>query len=127
MCRSPLLVVSGLLVLIAVAGCSKKEDQAKTYVIPQESRDIFAQRCSTCHGTTGKGDGPAAANLTPKPRNYTDSAWQAGVSDAHIREIIVKGGAAVGKSQLMPPNPDLENKPEVVEGLVGIVRGFKGK
>ena len=59
---------------------------------------IFKTRCSTCHGMDGKGNGPAAITLNPKPRNYTDVAWQKSVTDDHIREIIVKGGAALGKS-----------------------------
>jgi mono/diheme cytochrome c family protein len=92
-----------------------------------EAKTIFATRCSTCHGVDGKGNGPASITLNPKPRNYTDAGWQNSVTDDHIREIIVKGGAAVGKSPLMPPNPDLENKPEVVTGLVAIVRSFGGK
>jgi copper transport protein len=28
-------------------------------------REIFAANCAVCHGTTGRGDGPAAANLDP--------------------------------------------------------------
>lgn len=92
-----------------------------------EAKTIFTTRCATCHGTEGKGNGPAAITLTPKPRNYTDAAWQKSVTDDNLREIIVKGGAAVGKSPLMPPNPDLENKPDVVNGLVAIVRSFGPK
>lgn len=30
---------------------------------------LFQTQCSVCHGTTGKGDGMAGANLTPRPRN----------------------------------------------------------
>ena len=37
---------------------------------------------------------------------------------------IIGGGPAVGKSMMMPANPDLKDKPEVVEGLVRIVRSF---
>jgi mono/diheme cytochrome c family protein len=91
-----------------------------------EAKTIFTTRCATCHGTDGKGKGPASITLNPKPRNYTDVAWQKSVTDDHIREIIVKGGAAVGKSPLMPPNPDLENKPAVVTSLVAMVRAFGG-
>src|SRR6185295_9190126 len=36
----------------------------------------FAQLCSGCHGPNGQGDGPAGVALTPKPRNFTDAAWQ---------------------------------------------------
>jgi cytochrome c553 len=106
-------------------GCAKSKPKA--YVIPDESRDIFAKRCAACHGETGRGDGPAAANLNPKPRDYTNAAWQASVTDDQLRSIIVSGGFAVGKSPLMPPNPDLESSPAVVEGLVGIVRSFGPK
>jgi mono/diheme cytochrome c family protein len=91
---------------------------------PLTAEQIFATRCSTCHGTDGKGDGPASAALNPKPRNYTDPAWQKSVTDDHIRKTIVEGGAAVGKSPLMVPNPDLAGRPDVVDGLVKIVRGF---
>lgn len=79
-----------------------------------------------CHGTAGKGDGPSAATLNPKPRDLTNKEWQKSVSDAQIHAVIVQGGGATGKSQLMPPNPDLADKPQVVDELVKIVRGWGG-
>ncbi len=111
---------------LVLAACSKSEahQSANLANVPQESRDIFAQRCSTCHGQQGLGNGPAAAALTPKPRNYTDKSWQASITDEQLKQTIVGGGAAVGKSPLMPPNPDLASKPDVVAGLVVIVRSF---
>ena len=94
---------------------------------PPTAENIFATRCATCHGADGKGTGPAAAALNPKPRDYTDQAWQKSVTDDQIKKTIIEGGASVGKSPLMVPNPDLANQPAVVEGLVHIVRGFGGK
>jgi mono/diheme cytochrome c family protein len=94
---------------------------------PITAENIFATRCATCHGTSGKGDGPAAVALNPKPRNYTDDAWQKSVSDEQIKKTIVGGGASVGKSPLMVPNPDLANNDVVLDGLVKIVRGFASK
>lgn len=32
---------------------------------------VFAQHCATCHGATGKGDGPAAAALVPGPADLS--------------------------------------------------------
>ena len=87
-----------------------------------EADKIFAGRCVTCHGSKGEGDGPGSAALTPKPRNFTDPAWQASVTDDHITKIIQYGGAAVGKSPTMPGNPDLMSKPEVVQALVAHIR-----
>jgi len=88
------------------------------------ARKIFATRCATCHGPEGRGDGPGSAGLDPKPRNFQDPEWQASVSDEHIQQIILYGGAAVGKSPTMPGNPDLQGKPEVVEALVAHIRSL---
>jgi hypothetical protein len=77
-----------------------------------------------CHGESGKGDGPAAAALNPKPRDYTDAAWQKATTDEQIKDVIVRGGAAVGKSPTMPGQADLASQPEVLAGLVKIIRDF---
>ncbi|MFT3840977.1 MAG: hypothetical protein QM723_28560 [Myxococcaceae bacterium] len=100
---------------------------APTVDAKADAADIFKVRCSTCHGLEGKGDGPASAALNPKPRNYTDAKWQDSVTDEHIEKTIVQGGASVGLSPLMVPNPDLAAKPETVKELRKIIRGFKGK
>jgi mono/diheme cytochrome c family protein len=83
------------------------------------------QRCSTCHGPNGAGDGPGAADLNPKPRNLQDAAWQASVDDAYIEKIIKLGGTGVGKSAAMPPNPDLAANEPVVKALRAKVRNIK--
>lgn len=91
-----------------------------------EAQQIFKSRCVMCHGETGKGDGAAAAALNPKPRDLSSAEWQKSVTDEHIEKIIVGGGPAVGKSPLMPANPDLSGKPEVVQALKDIVRKLGG-
>ena len=90
-----------------------------------EAEQIFATRCTACHGPQGKGDGPASAGLVPVPRNFTDPAWQASVTDEHIEKIVKFGGGAVGKALTMPSNPDLIAKPDVVKALRAHVRGLK--
>ena len=92
-----------------------------------EARQLFDSLCFTCHGTTGHGDGPGAAALDPKPRSFIDAAWQDSVTDEHIVKTIVYGGAAVGKSPMMPAQPQLKGKNDVLQGLVRIVRGFRAK
>ncbi len=93
----------------------------------QAAKAHFANVCSACHGEHGAGDGVAASALPVKPRNFTQTAWQASVTDAHLSKIILEGGLAVGKSPLMPPNPTLADKPEVIAELVKMVRGFEKK
>lgn len=92
-----------------------------------EADTVWQQRCTTCHGMGGKGDGAAAAALTPKPRDFTLASWQSSVTDEHIRKTIVEGGQAVGLSMLMVANPDLAAKPDVVTALVAHVRSLAAK
>src|SRR5436190_24258353 len=85
--------------------------------IPEQSQRMFMPVCATCHGADGTGTGPAAETLTTKPRNYTDPAWQASVTDDDLRKTILLGGQGVGKSPLMPGNPQLNDQPDVLDGL----------
>jgi cytochrome c len=87
-----------------------------------EATKIFSMRCTPCHGPEGRGDGPASGALTPHPRNFHDTVWQKQASDEHIEKIIQFGGAAVGKSPAMPPNPDLTDKPAIVAALKDHIR-----
>jgi cytochrome c553 len=93
----------------------------------EEARRRFGTLCANCHGSDGKANTPTAQQLNPRPRDYTDPAWQASVTDDELRTAILRGGAAVNKSPLMPGNPDLADKPEVIDALVAIVRGFGKK
>lgn len=87
-----------------------------------EAAGLFRERCAKCHGPLGKGDGPDAHTLIPRPRNFSDPTWQLAVSDKHIDKIIQYGGASVGKSKQMPANPDLVNRPELLVALRQHVR-----
>lgn len=69
---------------------------------------LYAERCSTCHGAKGRGDGLAGEGLDPKPRDFTSRTWQASITDERIRETIHRGGAAMGLSSAMPAHPDLD-------------------
>lgn len=103
-------------------GCEKRRELSPEQATA-EAKAVYENRCATCHGEAGRGDGPAARALAVKPRDYTDAAWQAATSDAQIRATIVGGGAAVGKSAVMPSNKDLD--PAVVDALVRQVRSFR--
>ncbi len=47
-------------------------------VVPRKQPDLavaatlYAAQCASCHGETGYGDGPAAANMDPPPINFHD-------------------------------------------------------
>ena len=118
------IAAAGWLVILGVTPCTARAAEQISPAAAKEAADIYNTRCVTCHGPTGKGDGPVGAALSPKPRDLSDPAWQKSVTDEHIDKIILSGGGAVGKSPLMPSNPDLAAKPEVVKALRALVRGF---
>ena len=52
---------------------------------------VYQERCALCHGPEGKGDGPAAAGLNPKPRNHTDGKYMNSRTDAQLLDVIRHG------------------------------------
>lgn len=42
----------------------------------KEGETLFKKQCAVCHGTEGKGDGPAVDFLFPKPRNFTTGVFK---------------------------------------------------
>ncbi len=135
--QARVVLIAAAAAFVLVAGCKKPEGgTSESQAAPtatsstaaaggeEEAKDLFKTRCVPCHGEQGKGNGPGAAALNPKPRNYTDATWQASVTDEQLKKTIVGGGAAVGKSPNMPANPDLQAKPDVVAALAMKVRTF---
>jgi mono/diheme cytochrome c family protein len=49
--------------------------------------------CFTCHGTTGRGDGPAGLELNPRPRNFTNPQFQELRTDGEMFWVIRNGSA----------------------------------
>ena len=105
---------------MAVSGCVRDLDYQSI-----TGEGLYQARCATCHGQTGEGDGPASRGLQPIPRNLRTAAWQDAVSDAHLRTTILSGGAAVGRSSRMPPQPDLASHPQALERLVQHLRSLR--
>jgi len=42
----------------------------------KEGKELWVKHCQSCHGKTGKGDGPKAAQLKTEPGNFTLPATQ---------------------------------------------------
>jgi mono/diheme cytochrome c family protein len=60
---------------------------------------VFANYCITCHGINADGNGRAARLYDPRPANLRLSDK----NDAYMMLIIRIGGAALQRSQFMPP------------------------
>jgi mono/diheme cytochrome c family protein len=41
-----------------------------------ETKTLYITNCGPCHGEKGRGDGPAAPGLNPKPADHTSTAVQ---------------------------------------------------
>lgn len=122
MMRYTTLALFAGLCLTACDGGEKKAPADPQIVA--EAKQVWDTRCTTCHGPNGAGDGPGAAALQAKPRSFNNGKWQSDTSDDRIKKVIVEGGASVGLSAEMAPNPDLKDKPAVVEELLRLVRSF---
>ncbi len=94
------LILAGLIAVLAIGGSLLADAAGKGD--PAKGKEKFNQICASCHGPTGHGDGPAAAALDPKPRNLSDAKYVSTISDEQIFKTVKEGGAAVGKSPLMP-------------------------
>ncbi len=92
----------------------------------EKAETMFRTTCATCHGSDGEGDGPASFGLRTPPQDYSDTKWQASVTDKEIMEAILFGGKAVGLGADMRPNPVLKKQPEVLAALAQMVRSFGG-
>jgi len=44
--------------------------------VTEESKNTYKKYCSACHGEEGKGDGPLARSMLPKPRDFTRGAYK---------------------------------------------------
>ncbi|RFC40869.1 MAG: Cytochrome c [Candidatus Nitrotoga sp. CP45] len=64
-------------------------------------KTLYKEYCSQCHGATGKGDGPAASGLDPKPAIHANIPFEK-LPMEYLYNVINHGGPAIGKSPNMP-------------------------
>ena len=89
-----------------------------------DAKGAFTTVCATCHGANGAGDGPGAAALNPKPANFGEAAFWDDKTDDELVKAIREGGAAVGKSPLMPAWGGLYNEAQA-RALVTYIKTFR--
>jgi len=61
--------------LIAGSGAAALSATVRNPIPPtresvQQGREIYVDRCAVCHGAAGRGDGPAAITLQPRPADF---------------------------------------------------------
>jgi mono/diheme cytochrome c family protein len=90
---------------------------------------VFQTYCVTCHGAEGKGDGPAAAGLNPKPAAFASNGFRLDPNGngkkgelEDIQAVVRDGAAKYGGSPLMAPWPMLS--PEQLQAVAAHVHSL---
>jgi mono/diheme cytochrome c family protein len=70
--------------------------QVKNPLAPSDAalktiRPIYQDKCVSCHGDSGKGDGHDASLYDPAPSNFTDTKQMHGVSDGELFYKMTQG------------------------------------
>src|SRR5258707_2808077 len=63
--------VAGAAIAAAVAAGASARLQAQP-----RGKNVYDAHCVECHGESGRGDGPSAAYLTPRPRDFTSGKYK---------------------------------------------------
>ena len=86
--------------------------------------------CFTCHGMTGKGDGPAGAAIKPPPRDFSKGDFKFDANkdgtpgtDEDLALIIKNGAGPYGGNVMMAPWGHLSEKE--IQDVVAYVRSLK--
>jgi mono/diheme cytochrome c family protein len=75
-----------LLVLLVFLGLPSAEGDELV-----KGKDLYAAKCQICHGTNGRGDGPAAVAFIHKPADFTNPLFWRNNTGEKITNTITKG------------------------------------
>jgi mono/diheme cytochrome c family protein len=134
-----------LMTVAEVSGCRKHAETAKAdpflaaydteadwtdtqHFIPlsyqqAQGKRIFYQQCVWCHADATPAGPSNRSNLTPVPPLLNDGATLNAESDEYIQNIVTLGGAAVGKSAMMPPYSRMLSTEEI-RSIIAFARGI---
>jgi mono/diheme cytochrome c family protein len=120
------LLVSALVLAIVAPSAALAADLAK-------GKETFKMYCETCHGASGKGDGPGAAGLQPPPRDFTKGQFKFDADkngkvgeDADLKLVIKKGPGAFGGAAFMPAWEGAISDADI-DNLIAVIRSLKAK
>ena len=94
------ILIAALATLLAPANALASDAEA--------GKTAYTTNCVSCHGETGKGDGPVGQVLQPPPRDFSAGDFQLDGdgdgtpgSDADLKAVVAKGAGAFGGNQMM--------------------------
>ncbi len=116
-------VLTSVVTLMALLAWGARIPAAAQQADTGKAQENYQSYCKKCHGDTGKGDGPGATMLNPKPRAFSDCTQMEKHSDAEMFKVISEGGEAAGMSPDMQPWGGTLSDQEIHD-LVKYVRSF---
>ena len=120
------LIIAAAGVLLIGTGFVTMNQPKKPWVVPEknakmanpvksdanslkEGKELWGKHCQSCHGKTGLGDGPKAAQLKTEPGNFTLAATQA-LSDGSLFYMVSEGrGDMPSFKKKLPEAEDIWN------------------
>ena len=97
----------------------------------EAGKTTYTTNCVSCHGETGKGDGPVGQVLQPPPRDFAAGDFQLDGdgdgtpgTDADLKAVIAKGAGAFGGNQMMAAWSGLLSD-EDIDNVVAYIRTLK--
>ena len=126
MSRHSFLLSAAGLVLAFVPPTARAADIAK-------GKETFTMICASCHGESGKGDGPGGRGLTPPPLDFTKAQFKFDADkngkmgeDADLKAVISQGAAAFGGSPLMTPWAGALTDADI-DNVIAFIRSLNAK
>ncbi len=94
-----------------------------------KGKSVYELNCSSCHGATGKADGPVGQALNPSPRDFAAAEFKFDADkngtkgeDADLVLVTKNGAMTYGGSPLMAGWPTLSE--EDVTNVVAYIRSL---
>ncbi len=94
---------------------------------PSKGKVLFRHYCAVCHGIAGKGDGPNAEYLDPRPADLSDAEYMASATEQTIFSVIERGGAALDISLAMPMWGKTFSKEQIADLVAYVQTLSKGR
>lgn len=96
--KSLSIFISGILLLPAIMASAVFAQGKSAPAASEAGKALYIDKCAHCHGIEGAGDGSAAENLLPKPRDFTAGLYKIRSTesgnlptDQDLFEVISKG------------------------------------
>ena len=113
-----------VLVIFLLAGVACTTPESESPEVVEGAKLYLRHGCAICHGTDGRGNGPMAMNLNPKPRDFRDYGNYKQGRDALAIVLTIEQGTRIDGGG-MPGYPHIPVRDR--EMIAAYVASLQGK